>query len=538
MNRFIASGFAPIFGLALMVSGLVPGAAMAADIALVIGNHDYKYAPDAESAEIDAREVAAALEDGGYDVTLGIDMTRREMRDKLSRFAGKIGTADRVVIFFSGHALRSNGASYLAPIDQRNNSLVRVLLDGIPLDLLLRLAQSRSGRAVVFLDAAQFDGFSPNANAEPGLATIEPREGVLILSAAAPGRAIRRRAGRGSRFARDVVRETLAPGARTMDSVRNLAAPVWSTGAVRSKLRLVTRRGARIGTETGTGVTRDDPAAIEAALALNRSQRRDIQENLSMLGHDPRGIDGAFGPGSRTAIRLWQRANNMTESGYLTAEQVALLQQQSREAASVPTSRDDDYWARTGALDTGDGYRAYLERYSDGLHATEARNALKRMARARTDIAARRELEDWRFAETNDQPRDYRDYLTRYPAGIWRPEADARLAELDGTSNPAPVADPAADPVAEEASLALTRNDRLSVEQRLNHLGFSPGTRDGFFDSNSRRAIEDYQRNRGFQPTGYVDHPTIARLLDETAGVKQGIIIDGATVLRNLLGGG
>ena len=48
-----------------MVSGLVPGAAMAADIALVIGNHDYKYAPDAESAEIDAREVAAALEDGG-----------------------------------------------------------------------------------------------------------------------------------------------------------------------------------------------------------------------------------------------------------------------------------------------------------------------------------------------------------------------------------------------------------------------------------------------------------------------------------------
>jgi hypothetical protein len=110
---------------------------LAADIALVIGNHDYKYAPDAESAEIDAREVAAALEDGGYDVTLGIDMTRREMRDKLSRFAGKIGTADRVVIFFSGHALRSNGVSYLAPIDQRNNSLVRVLLDGIPLDLVL-----------------------------------------------------------------------------------------------------------------------------------------------------------------------------------------------------------------------------------------------------------------------------------------------------------------------------------------------------------------------------------------------------------------
>jgi peptidoglycan hydrolase-like protein with peptidoglycan-binding domain len=142
-------------------------------------------------------------------------------------------------------------------------------------------------------------------------------------------------------------------------------------------------------------------------------------------------------------------------------------------------------------------------------------------------------LEDWRFAEANDRPRDYRDYLERYPTGIWQPEAQARLSGLAGSPAPA-----SADPVAEETALALTRNDRLSIEQRLNYLGFSPGTQDGFFDANARRAIEGYQRSRDFRPTGYMDHPTIARLLDETAGVTQGIIIDGATVLRNLLGGG
>jgi peptidoglycan hydrolase-like protein with peptidoglycan-binding domain len=297
-------------------------------------------------------------------------------------------------------------------------------------------------------------------------------------------------------------------------------------------LRLVTRRGTRIGGGTGGGVTPDNPAAVEAALGLSRSQRRDIQESLSLLGHDPRGIDGAFGPGSRTAIRLWQRANSVTETGYLTGEQVRLLLRQSHEAGSAPSDRDN-YWARTGALGTGDGYRAYLERRSDGPRADEARDELKRMARARTDIAARRELEDWHFAETNDRRRDYRDYLERYPTGIWQPEAEARLAELAGTSNPVP-----ADPAAEETAMALTRNDRLSIEQRLNYLGFSPGTQDGFFDTNARRAIEGYQRSRNFAPTGYVDHPTVARLLDETAGVNQGIVIDGAAVLRNLLGGG
>jgi peptidoglycan hydrolase-like protein with peptidoglycan-binding domain len=527
MNRFIALGFACVLGLAMFF----PGTALAADIALVIGNHDYRKAPSAKSAEIDAREVAAALEDGGYDVTLGIDLDRRAMRRALSRFARKIGDADRVVIYFSGHALRSDGITYLAPVDQRNASLVQVMMDGVPLDLVLRLAQGRPGRAVVFVDAAQFKGFSPNAISEPGLASIEPGDGVLVVSAAAPGRAIRRREGRRSRFAREVVREFLSPGARAMNAARDIRNPAWFTGSVRSRLRLVTRGGfgAGGGGRIGGGET---PAEIEAALGLGHAQRREVQESLSLLGHDPRGIDGMFGPGTRTAIRLWQRANNLAETGYLTGEQAALLQSQSAEAGRGPGSRDSDYWARTGAYATGDGYRDYLSRYSDGLYADEARDALKRMARAGTDPAARREREVWREAKYSDRPRDYRDYLQRYPTGIWQPGAEQRLAELTGAVAPSPE-----DPAVVEGALGLTRNDRLSIEQRLNYLGFPPGVQDGFFDSSTRWAIEGYQRNRGHGATGYLDQPTLAAIMNETRDVRSGIIIDGAAVLRGLLGG-
>jgi peptidoglycan hydrolase-like protein with peptidoglycan-binding domain len=525
MNRFIALGFACVFSLAM----LVPAAALAADIALVIGNRDYQKAPNAKSAEIDAREVAAALEDGGYDVTLGIDLDLREMRRALSRFAGKIGGADRVVIYFSGHALRSNGVTYLTPVDQNNSSLVQVMMDGVSLDLVLRLASARKGRSVVFIDAAQFNGFTPNAISEPGLADIRASEGVLVVSAAAPGRAVRRRDGRASQFARGVASEFLTPGAHAMDAARNMRSPAWFTGSVRQKLRLVRRGG--VG---GVTTTPDSPADIEAALALSSAQRRDIQETLSLLGHDPRGIDGKFGPGTRTAIRLWQRANNLTETGYLSGEQVALLQSQSTEASGRPDSRDNDYWARTGAYGTGDGYRGYLERYSDGLHASEARDGLKRMARAGTDPAARRERDIWREAKLNNRPRDYSDYLQRYPTGIWQPNAEARLNELTGTTEAAPY--PAEDPAAAEASLGLTRNDRMSIEQRLNYLGFPPGPQDGFFDSSTRWAIEGYQRNRGFESTGYLNQTVIARILEETRGASQGIVIDGAAVLRGLLG--
>ena len=278
MNRFIALGFACVFSLVI----LFPGAALAADIALVIGNRDYQKAPNARSAEIDAREVAAALVDGGYDVTLGIDLDRREMRRALSRFGRKIGSADKVVIYFSGHALRSGGVTYLAPVDQRNASLVQVMMDGVPLDLVLRLAQGRPGSAVVFVDAAQLKGFTPNAISEPGLASIDPGEGLLVVSAAAPGRAVRRRGGRSSRFARGVVREFLSPGAKAMNAARDMRRPAWFTGTVRSRLRLVTRGGG--GGRIGGG---DTPAEIEAALGFDRARRREVQESLSLLRPRP-----------------------------------------------------------------------------------------------------------------------------------------------------------------------------------------------------------------------------------------------------------
>ncbi|MCH8952961.1 MAG: peptidoglycan-binding protein [Proteobacteria bacterium] len=521
MNRLVAVGFVCVVGLAM----LFPGAAPAADIALVIGNHDYQRAPNAKSAAIDAREVAEALVDGGYDVTLGIDLDRREMRRALGRFAAKIASADKVVIYFSGHALRSDGVTYLAPVDQRNTTLVRVMMDGVPLDLVLRLARSRPGRSVVFIDAAQLKGFTANAISEPGLGSIDAGNDVLVVSAAAPGRAVRRREGRRSRFAREVVREFLSPGVRAMDAAHDLRRPAWFTGSVGTRLRLVSRGGGggRIGGA-------DTPAGIEAALRLDSNQRRGIQESLSLLGHDPRGIDGMFGPGTRTAIRLWQRANNLAETGYLTADQAALLQSQSAGASRGPGSRDSDYWARTGALGNAAGYRDYLERYTDGRHAGEARDTLKRMARAGTNAAARREREVWRQAVSRGRPRDYRDYLQRYPTGIWQPEAERRLA---GPAAPAPD-----DPALVESALGLTRDDRMSIEQRLDYLGFPPGAPDGFFDASTRWAIEGYQRSRGHDATGYLDRPTLGAIMDETGDVRSGLIIDGAAVLRGLLGSG
>lgn len=523
MSRLAAAG-AWALSLALGIS-----AAPAADLALVIGNSDYSHAPDALSAGADARAVGDVLTQAGYEVIQGTDLSRGAMRRLLDDFAGRVGQAERVVVFYSGHALRSGGVSYLAPVDQGNASLVEVMLNGVPLDLVLRLAGEASGRAVVFVDAAQLDGFTPRSFAEPGLAHIEPPSGVLVVSAAAPGRAIPRRTAGMSDFGRFVVSEFLAPGASIGQAVRRLRPPAWVGGDTDSALVLVPPgRGPVAGTGTAAGTGGLTPPQAEARLGLTAAERREMQESLTLLGHDTRGVDGVFGAGTRAAIRSWQRATGQAETGYLTAEQVALIRQQAGQGATPPGAVPPLVvtpapGATPAELETRLGLSAaersevqenltrlgYDTRGTDGIFGYGTRTAIRSWQRANG------------LVETG--------YLTADQIAL----IDRQAAGLAGA---APSGRPPADPAAAEAALNLTRTDRLSIEQRLAFLGFPPGPQDGFFDADTRWAIEGYQRSRGHAPTGYLDQQTVAGIVQETQGARTGIVT-GATVLMEILRG-
>ena len=81
-------------------------------------------------------------------------------------------------------------------------------------------------------------------------------------------------------------------------------------------------------------VAAQDPAAIEAALSLDRPMRRLIQQGLSNEGFDAGALDGLFGPRTRAAIRAWQAAREQAETGYLDDAQASAL----RSAGLPPVS--------------------------------------------------------------------------------------------------------------------------------------------------------------------------------------------------------
>lgn len=78
------------------------------------------------------------------------------------------------------------------------------------------------------------------------------------------------------------------------------------------------------------------PVEIEAGLKLTRTQRTEIQKQLTALGYDVGVADGLWGSKTRAAIKAWQKANRKTQTGYVTAAQVKLIAGQAGTATPPP----------------------------------------------------------------------------------------------------------------------------------------------------------------------------------------------------------
>ena len=81
------------------------------------------------------------------------------------------------------------------------------------------------------------------------------------------------------------------------------------------------------------------PAMVEAALSLDRSARRAIQEGLAASGFDAGATDGLFGARTRRALREWQSSRGVLATGYLNAAAASELHAAGEDAARVEAPR-------------------------------------------------------------------------------------------------------------------------------------------------------------------------------------------------------
>ncbi|WP_457650903.1 peptidoglycan-binding protein [Profundibacter sp.] len=527
--------------------GILAMPVLAKDVALVIGNRDYKDQPRIRGYYF-TQDGVQALKQAGFRVFAGEDLNRSEQIILASKFYAAIDQADRVVVLLGGHVVSNDRDSWLLASDARNANIFTVGQFGLSIGAILDAAGQKPCGAIVMI--GQSDSAKARGGLKAGMDDLEIPQGVTVIKGPMtgllqllsggllePGKSVAsvlQHAPRGVTAGGFIAKHIpfISASDQTSDQPQDAEylylEAVREIGTVPALESYLNRYPNGRYTRAVRQEIRDLQAqpelqakANEANLKLTREQRRQIQRNLSILGFNPHGIDGVFGRGSRAAIAAWQKSRGINGYGYLTGNQVSALQAaadvRSRELEEEARKRQEEqdrldasYWRRTGRDGTEEGLRAYLKRYPDGLYSDIAHQRLERFDEARRAEAAAAERDYWDGVRSEDTVEAYNRYLRVYPRGVFAADARARRAELQGnTQNDEQIR----RAKAEEARVAGNGIVRLLVEQKLQELGLKPGRVDGKFDDKTRRAVRKFQRTRKIPVTGYVTQQTIVRLL-------------------------
>lgn len=115
-------------------------------LALVLGNDDYDGTRnDLEGGPVtDTNEMRQVLQQDGFDVVSGFNMTGQQMQQKVSEFIQKVRMHPGAVtmIYYSGHGGSINGNNYLLPIDYDGSVDPAFQQGAVSVDSLLKQLQS------------------------------------------------------------------------------------------------------------------------------------------------------------------------------------------------------------------------------------------------------------------------------------------------------------------------------------------------------------------------------------------------------------
>lgn len=377
--------------LVTMILVGVVDAAFAAEkrVALVIGNGAYQHASPLPNPPNDARAIAAALKEVGFEVVTGTDLDIDGMRASISKFEKALrGGAKVGLVYYAGHGMQVNGENYLIPVDATLESSADLQFQTVNASWLLNevLASGDDGSrvSIIMLDACRNNPLTRSfakrtrSTAGSGLAEIQAADGAYIAFATAPDKVAEDGQTGNSPFTSAMLRYIKQPGLEINGLMTAVRRDVynetqkrqrpWASSALLGEFYFVppengptqpTVVALKPSGETETNViARTDtapepsptPAApitqqpsaeelriaalqrVENALLQTTSARRNVQESLRLLGYTTAKADGRFGPATREAIQLFQAAMQLEVKGYVDKPTLTALERQVARA--------------------------------------------------------------------------------------------------------------------------------------------------------------------------------------------------------------
>ena len=182
--------------------------------ALVIGNTSYPQKPLLNPGN-DATDLAAALPDAGFNVTLRTDLDNKALERAVIDFSETVQPGDTALFFFSGHGLEvEGGQNYLLPLDFAAKAETDVKYQAVAAGRVQELLQARKAQTVILiLDACRNNPYKSWSRASGGGLAGMSGESVYIAFAAAAGKqADDNPGGRNGIFTKHLLANLRAPG--------------------------------------------------------------------------------------------------------------------------------------------------------------------------------------------------------------------------------------------------------------------------------------------------------------------------------------
>ena len=213
-----------------------PGANTGRRIALIVGNGAYKSVPALDNPPRDAKLIAAALRDVGFQtVSLSTDLTRDKFFEALRAFAGEAEKADWAVVYYAGHGFEIGGVNYLVPVDARLAADKDAETEAVALEQVLAAVGGARRLRLVILDACRNNPFAPTMQrtmalklVDKGFSNIEPSAGFMVVYAAKHGETALDGEGADSPFAAALARDIREPRVEVRKLFDIIRDDVWA----------------------------------------------------------------------------------------------------------------------------------------------------------------------------------------------------------------------------------------------------------------------------------------------------------------------
>lgn len=476
-------------------------------VAFVVGNSAYQGTLGKLRNPVnDATDIAAKLEELGFEVILATDLSLRAFRASLLNFATEIEDADTSLFFYAGHGVQVDDENHLIPVDARINRDRNLSDETITVNRVVGLMNQFTETSIVLLDACrdnpltsdipiggQVDGFGR------GLARVRADGGSYIAFATAPGNVAYDGEGRNSPFTTALLKHIATPNIDIRLMMADVRRDVFADTQQR---QLPWENNSLIGRfffdENSTLQRLDSSARTEAEAwqAIASTNRR--EDYAAFLQAFP---DGNFASVARLKITALE---------------------QSEERASAAQSG----FVRARATNTEEEWNTFLQAFPEGILADIAREELQDL---QDEIARNRmTLEEihWRSIENSHAASDFRMFLSLYPQGAFFDLAQQRLeATLRAEEIVASLADGASpDEVSDvrlerEIKRKVTQIPVQFIQYGLNALGHQVTDISGVLDPPTRRAVRNYQATIGASQTGRLTPQQIVDLLLSAAAL-------------------